>query len=267
MASRLTLCIIHILSAALFMVPLSSISFANDLETSLHIAVASNFKQVQQALTNEFLASNATKSLNIVNSSGSSGTLFAQIKHGAPYDLFLSADQERPETLINLGLALKKSRIVYAQGQIVLWQPLAPDPFNLDIFKTYTDKYVLANPKLAPYGAASHAIMKRSGLWKPKDNSRIVAQNIATTFQYVASGSIKMGWVAYSQLKKWQQKSPISPNSYWLPPVNHYPAIYQVAVQLKRASKKTVANEYLAFLSTPKAQSLIRSFGYLIPSL
>ena len=270
MASRLTLPKIGCL--LLFLI---SLSFASNTLSSepekLHIAVASNFKHVHQALATEFEAQYALNSERsapkIVSSSGSSGTLFAQIKHGAPYDIFLSADQMRPDTLIELGLALKQSRTIYAQGQIVLWQPKAAKPFDINIFKTYADKYALANPKLAPYGAASQAIMKKSGFWQTKDHSRIVAQNIATAFQYIASGSIKMGWVAFSQLKQWEQRSAIPKHSYWLPPINSYPVIHQVAVQLTRAENKTLAAEYLAFLSAPKAQTLIRSFGYLSPSI
>jgi len=244
--------------------------FANEPVTKLHIAVASNFKQVHQVLASEFEALYSSRSntpTKIVSSSGSSGTLFAQIKHGAPYDLFLSADQMRPDTLINLGLALKQSRTVYAQGQIALWQPKSTEPFDIHIFKTYIGKYTLANPKLAPYGAASQAIMKESGFWQAKGHSRIIAHNIATAFQYVASGSIKMGWVAFSQLKNWEQRFPVPKHSYWLPPITDYPVIHQVAVQLVRAKNKTLAAKYLEFLSAPKAQTLITSFGYLSPTI
>jgi molybdate transport system substrate-binding protein len=109
--------------------------------------------------------------------------------------------------------------------------------------------------------------MKTSNFWPEKNHSRIMAQNIATAFQYVASGSIKMGWVAFSQLQQWEKKSSISKHSYWLPPLNSYPVIHQVAVQLTRAENNTLAAAYLAFLSAPKAQTLIRSFGYLTPSI
>lgn len=270
MAIRLTLIVMRTLSVIMMSVFLGPNCFASEPVTKLHIAVASNFKQVHQVLASAFEALYSLRSdtpIKIVSSSASSGTLFAQIKHGAPYDLFLSADQIRPDTLIDLGLALKQSRTVYAQGQIALWQPKATLPFDIKIFKTHTDKYVLANPKLAPYGAASQAIMKGAGFWQVKDPSRIVAHNIATAFQYVASGSIKIGWIAFSQLKNWEQRSPVSRHSYWLPPITDYPVIHQVAVQLVRAKNKTLADEYLAFLSAPKAQTLIRSFGYLSPTL
>ncbi len=235
----------------------------------LHIAVASNFKKAQKALTTlfetQYLLKNPHSKLKIINSSGSSGTLFAQIKNGAPYDVFLSADELRPDTLIELGLAKKSNRLTYAQGQIVLWQPTANKPFDITILSTYPKPYVLANPKLAPYGAASKALMEQSGLWKPRDSSRILAHNIATSFQYAASGSVTLAWVAYSQIKTWEQHSKVSENSYWLPPVNNYPEINQVAVQLKRQKNQNLASQYILFLAAPKAQSLIKSFGYLIP--
>jgi len=270
MAIRLASMVIRAISVIILSTFLAAYSFAAEPATKLHIAVASNFKQVHQALASEFEAQYSSRSdspTKIVSSSGSSGTLFAQIKHGAPYDLFLSADQMRPDTLIDLGLALKQSRMIYAQGQIALWQPKSTTQLDINIFQTYTGKYVLANPKLAPYGAASQAIMKKSGFWQTKDHTRIVAHNIATAFQYVASGSIKMGWVAFSQLKNWEQRASISKHSYWLPPITDYPVIHQVAVQLVRAKNKTLAAEYLAFLSAPKAQTLIRSFGYLTPTI
>jgi len=270
MAIRLTFHVARFFLIIAISLLLSSLAFSFE-KAKLHIAVASNFKQAHKILASEFeaqylLHSDGSK-LSIISSSGSSGTLFAQIKHGAPYDLFLSADQVRPDTLIDLGLALKQSRTVYAQGQIALWQPKSTEPFDINVFKVHTGKYVLANPKLAPYGAASQAIMRKSGFWQVKDHSRIMAQNIATAFQYLASGSIKLGWVAFSQLKNWEQRSSISKHSYWLPPVKDYPVIHQVAVQLARAKNKNLAAEYLEFLSAPKTQTLIRSFGYLSPSI
>lgn len=244
----------------------ASLAFSKE-SAPLHIAVASNFKQVHKALVSEFKRQSGSINPRIVTSSGSSGTLFAQIKHGAPYDVFLSADQMRPDKLINLGLAHKKSRTIYAQGQIALWKPTASQPFDISIIKQDSDRYVLANPKLAPYGAASQAIMINAGLWKTKDNARIVAQNIASAFQYVASGSVKIGWVALSQLKNWEKKTPVLKHHYWLPPLNKYPVIHQVAVQLAHAKNKILAAKYLTYLTAPKAQTLIRSFGYLSPSI
>ena len=259
---------LHVLISYVLFIFLMKISPAV-ADTPLHIAVASNFKQVQEALSNlfetQYLLSNPDSRLEIINSSGSSGTLFAQIKNGAPYDIFLSADEVRPDTLIELGLAQKKNRTVYAQGQIVLWQPASNDAFDINVYKSFSGSHALANPKLAPYGAASRTLMEKYGFWKKGDRSRILAHNIATAFQYAASGSVKLAWVSYSQLKTWEQQEKVPKNSYWLPPVNDYPAIYQVGVQLKNAKNQALADQYLQFLSAPKAKNLIKSFGYLIP--
>jgi len=237
-------------------------------DEQLHIAVASNFKQTQEILAALFedlyLTKNPHSKLKVINSSGSSGTLFAQIQSGAPFDVFLSADEQRPDTLITLGLAKKTNRNVYAQGQIALWQPAAKEAFDIHFMKNYSEVYVLANPKLAPYGAASKALMKKAGVWKTKDRSRILAHNIATAFQYLASGSVKIGWVAVSQIKNWEQRKKVPRHSYWLAPVNDYPTIKQVAVQLKHANNPIMAEQYMMFLSSVKAQDLIKSFGYLI---
>ena len=270
MASPINLTLMRFVLVITISALLGAHCFANEPVKKLHIAVASNFKHVHNALVSEFKALYSSRSgtpTKIISSSGSSGTLFAQIKHGAPYDLFLSADQRRPDTLIDLGLALKPSRTVYAQGRIALWLPKSTRPFDINIFNNHANKYVLANPKLAPYGAASAALMKSSGFWKTNDPSRIVAQNIAMAFQYIASGSIDIGWVAFSQLKNWEQRASVPKHSYWLPSINDYPVIHQVAVQLVRAKNKTLAAEYLAFLSASKTQTLIRSFGYLSPSI
>ena len=236
-------------------------------DEQLHIAVASNFKQTQEILAALFedlyLTKNPHSKLKVINSSGSSGTLFAQIQSGAPFDVFLSADEQRPDTLITLGLAKKTNRNVYAQGQIALWQPAAKEAFDIHFMKNYAEAYVLANPKLAPYGAASKALMEKAGIWHTKDRSRILAHNIATAFQYLASGSVKIGWVAVSQLKNWEQRKKVPKHSYWLAPVNDYPPIKQVAVQLKQSKNPALAEQYVEFLSTMKAQNLIKSFGYL----
>jgi len=239
---------------------------------SLHIAVASNFKHTHQALVNAFyqsLSESEAPDIKIQTSSGSSGTLFAQIKNGAPFDVYLSADAARPDRLITLGLASQKSRRVYAQGQIVLWQPGATKAVSIhsliDTLNNKSARYVLANPDLAPYGAAAKVLMERHGAWKPRDPSRITAHNIATAFQYLASGTVPIGWVAMSQLRSWQQQHPVNSQSYWLADVNDYPKIQQVAVTLNRSDNKALATKFMSFMAAPDALSLIRSHGYLLP--
>jgi len=236
----------------------------------LHIAVASNFKQTLEVLITAFQSQAENAQLQILSSSGSSGVLFAQITKGAPYDVFLSADAMRPDQLIEKGLALKHSRKVYAQGQIALWMPAYSAsheiaPLSIEVFAKGGQTYTLANPKLAPYGLAAKALMQEAGWWKAKDRQRIMAQNIAGAFQYIASGAVTLGWVAVAQLKAWEKQHALLPTSYWLPDTLDYPAIEQVAVRLKKSSKVSSAQSFFKFLSAPEAQSLIKSHGYLIP--
>lgn len=233
---------------------------------SLHIAVASNFKQTHLELVDLFHQYRSNQSLpeiSILSSTGSSGTLFAQIINGAPYDVFLSADSVRPDKLIALGLAIKQSRQIYAQGQIILWQPKARDKVSINTLIMSSTRYVLANPDLAPYGASAKAIMQSYGAWREQDPSRITAHNIATAFQYLASNTVPIGWVAMSQLHAWQQKYSMGRQSYWQPETSEYPPILQVAVIVSRSENQALAANFLAFLAAPEASSLIRSHGYL----
>jgi len=236
----------------------------------LHIAVASNFKQTLAALIIQFQSQADNAKLQILTSSGSSGVLFAQITKGAPYDVFLSADAMRPDQLIDKGLALKHSRKIYAQGQIALWMPAyrsahEEQPLSIQVFAKGEQTYSLANPKLAPYGQAAKAVMIAAGWWEEKDRQRIMAQNIAGAFQYIASGAVNLGWVAVAQLKAWEKQHTLLPTSYWLPDTLDYPAIEQVAVRLKKSTNLKSAELFFEFLSAPEAQNLIKSNGYLIP--
>jgi molybdate transport system substrate-binding protein len=233
----------------------------------LHIAVASNFKHSLQVLVPAFKTKMHLESLNVIISSGSSGVLFAQIKTGAPYDVFLSADAQRPDLLIEDGLADKSTRKVYARGQIVLWAPAYQQGVEIGILKNSLVKFTLANPKLAPYGQAAKQLMLKAGLWKEHDGSRIVAQNIAGAFQYLASGIVKRGWVAFSQLQHWRKTHEVSLGSYWLPPLKDYPPIEQVAVKLSASARNEMADLFLRFLSLPEAHDLIKNDGYLVSEL
>jgi len=238
-------------------------------QEKLHIAVASNFKDTLQSLVTLFQAYPHASKANVIVSSGSTGVLYAQITKGAPYDIFLSADSERPDRLLASGLALKSNRRVYARGQIALWAPNHLQAAGIELLSNRNSdsatRYTLANPKLAPYGLAAKVVMQKAGLWREADSARIQASNIAGAFQYIASSSVKLGWVAMSQLQAWKQKAPLPEQSYWLPELSDYPAIEQVAVQLARAKHPELASLFLAFLSAPEAQTLIKSYGYLVP--
>jgi len=253
----------------------------------LHVAIASNFKFTLNSVI-ELIHKNASKDdseyagIEIITSSGSSGVLYAQIMKGAPYDVFLSADALRADKLIAQGIALAASRKVYARGQLALWckklgckklrckklrcKKLRNKNESLDIqlSKKFQQRYTLANPKLAPYGLAAKRVMQEIGSWREPDSQRIMAQNIAGAFQYIASGTVKLGWVSLSQLKQWQIKHPLKKNHIWIPPLEDYPAINQVAVVLKNSRHLDKAKWFIDKLSAPDVQSLIKLQGYLV---
>jgi len=231
----------------------------------LHVAVASNFKSTFETILPVIQAFPVLSKLKIISSSGSSGVLYAQIIQGAPYDIFLSADLERPDKLIERKLALASSKLIYARGQVALWQLNSQTPVGLELLRNNDKRYTLANPKYAPYGQAGKVLMQNNKLWLTQDVRRITAHNIASAFQYIASGTIELGWVAFSQLKQWQKKHPLTQQHYWLPQLDDYPAINQAAVMLSRTRNKDLSSLFLEKLSAPEVKSLIKSQGYIVP--
>jgi len=230
----------------------------------VHVAVASNFKDTFEALLPVIQAYSDFTALKIITSSGSSGVLFAQIIQGAPYDIFLSADLDRPNKLIERKLALASSKLIYARGQVALWKRGSLDKVGFESLRKNDTRYTLANPKYAPYGQAAKSLMQNKNLWLIKDRKRITAHNIAGAFQYIASGTIELGWIAFSQLKQWQRSHTLSEQHYWLPKLSDYPAINQAAVILKRAKNKRLSTLFLEKLSAPEVKSLIESHGYIV---
>ncbi len=230
---------------------------------TLYVAVASNFSKPFKELK---VAFEREAPYRLITSHGSTGQLYAQIVQGAPFDVFLSADRTRPERLIQKGLADDNGSLLYARGRLALYSPqydaeklLKSRPLNR---KT---KLTIANPKLAPYGAAAMNLMQTLGLWDQWKKQVIRGQNIHQTFQFVTSGNAHLGFIAYSQAP---EKKPDS--TLWLPPITSYPPLWQQAVIIKRSkpqghsNNKTGATALLTFLQSDTAKSIIQHHGYLI---
>lgn len=239
--------------AALFAFLLLSVSHKLYAEQAI-MAVASNFTQPMQQLKNVFEQTSRHK---IKLSFASSGKLYAQITQGAPYAAFFSADQSKPIALENSGLAVANSRFSYATGQLVLWSAqnnlnLSPDRLDLTAFP----KIAVANPKLAPYGAA--AIETIANLQAPPSvkKSLVYGENIAQTYQYVFTQNAQIGFIAASQFK--QHKT----GSFWLIPQTYHSAILQDAILLKQAANNQAALAFLNFVKSEQAKQIIRRFGY-----
>ncbi len=224
----------------------------------IRVAVASNFIHAITRLAKRFDAKTGNK---VVLISGSTGKLYAQIKNGAPYDIFFAADSKRPRLLVNEGAALSGSRFTYAVGKIVLWSPkmnyvdakgkvLTQKPFHY---------LAMANPVLAPYGRAAQEVLQALHLWNSLKPKIVRGENIGQTFQFVKSGNAELGFIAYALLKLPGHKIG---GSYWVVPTTLYQPIRQQVVLLN--NNKT-AQAFLAFVKTPEARGIIRSYGYDTP--
>lgn len=221
------------------------------------VAVAANFTGPMQKLAPEFEKETGHK---VMASYGATGAFYAQIKHGAPFDVMLSADDETPAKLVREGMAVERSPFTYAIGKLVLWSPKngVVDPAGEVLKKGSLERIALANPRLAPYGAAAVETLKALGVHDQWQSRFIMGENISQTYQFVSSGNVPLGFVALSQVMKGEKIE----GSYWLVPENLHAPIRQNAVLLLKGRDNKAAEDFLKFLRREKARALIRSFGY-----
>jgi len=222
------------------------------VHASLKIAVASNFKVTLEEIVSRYQLQYKQK---ILISSGSTGILYNQIRHGAPFDLFLSADSERAELIENSAIGIKGSRFTYAQGALAFWNPKSNNPVEQSSLVNYQGRVAIANPKLAPYGLAAKQALISLQMWSKL--SYIKGNNVAQTYQFVDTGNIEAGFVAYSLLLQ------NNASNYYLLPVESYEPILQQAVKLKASNKKEAAQHFIDFLQSQEIKRLIQSKGYL----
>ncbi|MCK2150848.1 molybdate ABC transporter substrate-binding protein [Marinobacter alexandrii] len=227
----------------------------------VRLAVAANFTDTAQELIRVFAD---TSGLQATASYGSTGKLYAQILNGAPFDVFLSADTERTERLERTGQGVGGSRFTYAQGRLVLW---SPEPRLLDAPEAWlaSDSFArlaIANPKTAPYGQAAQQVLTRLGLWAPLQRRLVRGDSIAQTFQFVATANAQAGFIAFSQLRAWDGDE----GSRWLIPPGYYSPINQQAILLTHGEKNDAARQWLSFLRSETARSIIERYGYTTPN-
>ncbi len=227
----------------------------------VNAAVAANFTAPAQQIVELFQKESGH---TVKLSFGSSGKFYSQIKEGAPFDVFLAADEKNPKLLEEEGLAVKDTRFVYALGKLVLWsaQPGFVDGKGAVLGKGSYNKIAYADPKLAPYGLAAQETLQKLNLWDKVQGKMVTGESIAQTFQFAASGNAEMAFVALSQITR---DGKIIDGSYWLVPADLYSPIKQAAIQLTAARDKAAAQAFLAYLKGPKAAAVIRSFGYELP--
>jgi len=236
------------------------ISTGNLHANEVKVAVASNFYKPMLQLAKQFSDTTGNK---VVVSAGSTGALYAQIKNGAPFDLFLAADQKRPKALENENKAVKGSRFTYAQGQLAFWSKQRGYTTEQDFIDaiSHVEHIAIANPKNAPYGAASIDVMNKLGVYEQTQPKIVEGHNIGQTFQYISSETVDCGFVALSQV---YLNGKIAEGSAWLVPSNLHRELKQDAILLQQGEKNTVAQSFLTFLQSEPAKQTIRSFGYLI---
>ncbi|MCJ8296036.1 MAG: molybdate ABC transporter substrate-binding protein [Colwellia sp.] len=227
--------------------------------TPLRIAVAANFTPVLKVLLEDFHKKTGIKTQII---SGASGAMFLQIKHGAPYDIFLSADSRRPEQLEQTGFALENSRKTYAIGQLALYsaiisslEPLSLEQLSLNLLKSPPARLAIANPDIAPYGKAAKEALNHMGLWQAYQHRLIKGINIGQTFAQVRSKAVSSGIVANSQLVLNNLSGVLIPTSY-------HQAIEQQLIIISASKQQATAKKLSDFLLSAKSQATIVSYGY-----
>lgn len=221
------------------------------------IAVAANFAAPSQKIAAEFEKQTGHKA---IIATGSTGKFYAQIVNGAPFDILLAADDETPAKLEKAGQSVVGHRYTYAIGKLVLWSTKsAIIDANADVLKRGGfDHLSIANPKVAPYGAAAVQTMRALGVYDSLQSKLVMGENIAQAHQFVATGNAPLGFVALSQVLKDGKIE----GSYWIVPEKLYSPIRQDAVLLNKGKDNKAAAAFLEFLKSKTAKDIILSYGY-----
>jgi molybdate transport system substrate-binding protein len=249
---------------ALFLVPFFLLFSSLAHAQTLRIAAAADLQYVLTDLSAQYEKETGVK---LAVTYGSSGSFFAQIQNGAPFDLFLSADTDYPKKLIEAGLAVADSLQPYAGGRLVLWYP-KDSPLNpLDgglqtLLDPRVEKIAIANPEHAPYGRAAVAALRNYGLYDQLKSKLVFGENISQAAQFVQSGSAQAGLIALSLAV-----SPAMAGGKWVdvPMPDRHKWLSQAGVILKSSPNKQAAASFLSFLKTTEAQNILKDYGFLAP--
>lgn len=219
-----------------------------------YVAVAANFTEPAKEIAAAFKAATGDEA---VLSFGASGQFYAQITQDAPYQILLSADQDRPLQLVKAGLADAATRTTYAIGKLVLWSRSADVVKDADTLKSaHFAKLSIANPDAAPYGVAAIETMKALGVYDLLQPKLVKGNSIAQAFQFIDTGNAELGFVALSQL------AGNSFGSRWMVPQALYAPLLQDAVLLRKGAGNPVAIAFLAFLKGPESRAIIAKYGF-----
>ncbi|QUD90810.1 molybdate ABC transporter substrate-binding protein [Phenylobacterium montanum] len=221
----------------------------------VQVAVAANFTEPAKEIAAAFKAATGD---DAVLSFGASGTFYTQMTQGAPFEVFLSADAERPQKLDKDGLSAPGTRFTYAVGRLVLYSktPGLVDDRGAVLTGGHFAKLALADPKAAPYGQAAVETMQHLKLYDALKPKLVTGASIAQAYQFTATGAAELGFVAQSQVIK------ETGGSRWLVPEADHAPIEQQAVLLKTGAADPAARAFLDFLKGPQAKAIIRRYGY-----
>ncbi len=226
-----------------------------EVRAEVLVAVAANFQNTARLLADEHAASGGEP---VALVSGSTGKLYAQIVNGAPFDMFLAADQERPRRLAEAGVGVGEPR-TYAIGRLVLWSrdPGLVDP-GARVLATNDFRYLaIANPELAPYGAAARNFLTRRGLWKSVENRLVRGENVIQAYQFASTGNADLGLVSLSQ-----SIAAGDTGSSWHVPSDSHAEIAQDSLLL---SDQAAARDFYRFIHSERGAAIISNAGYLVP--
>ena len=229
--------------------------FTASAQEKLRVAVAANYIQAFGELAAGFEAKTGVK---VEGTFSSSGNFYAQITNGAPYDLFLSADEDRPARLYKDGLVEKP--FVYATGRVVLWSArkgfCTPKNWQDALQQKGIKKIAIANPLTAPYGTAAMAALQKAGQWEPLKEKIVNAQDIAQSFQFASTQAVDAGFCALSATVSSGGRK----GCFY--PVEEAPLIVQSACVLKRTKSRDTAERFAAYLQSPEADKIKEKYGY-----
>jgi molybdate transport system substrate-binding protein len=225
----------------------------------LSVAVASNFAHTLKLLSADF---NEQTGHQLRISSASTGKLYTQIQHGAPFDVFLAADEDRPDLLVSKNLADPASAYVYAEGEIVLMSNIIVGDSCQDVLSSNNLKRLsIANPRTAPYGVAAKQVMEKLDLWQQLQPRLVKGENIAQTLQFVSTKNAQAGFVAKSMLNMGKS---IDYACVWEVPTEMYSPVNQKMVVLNKAKDKASARAFTQYMKSEGAKEIIRSTGYVV---
>jgi molybdate transport system substrate-binding protein len=238
------------------------------LSAALVPAVPAYADQVQAAVAANFIppfreiaeAFEKATGHQVQTSAGSSGKFYAQIKNGAPFEVFFSADDERPKRLEEEGFGVQGQRFTYAVGRLVLWSPDPKLVYGEDTLRKGEFKHLaMANPKTAPYGAAAMQAMQKLGVWESLQPRLVQGENLGQTSGFIESGNAELGFLALSQVMDPKLKGK---GSRWDVPTSLHDPIRQDALLLTNGQRSVAAKALMEFMHGAQAQNIIQRYGY-----